>query len=162
MDIIIARPFNHPGPKEHLGLVCSDFAKQIADIEKGNREPVIKVGNLENKRDFTDVRDIVKGYVLLAERGRRGEIYNLCSGKAYSIKSVLDKLVSMSTFKINIKVDMQRIRAREVKVQIGDDSKIFSEVGWKPQIPLNKTLEDILTYYRNIYCDPLGVGTLKV
>jgi len=148
MDIVIARPFNHPGPRENPGLVCSDFAKQIVEIERGDRKPVIRVGNLENKRDFTDVRDIIKGYVLLAEKGKRGETYNLCSGRAYSIKMMLDKLISMSTSKINVEVDPKKLRSGEVNVQIGDNSKIVSEIGWKPEIPINKTLEDILSYHR--------------
>ncbi len=148
MDVVIARPFNHPGPRENPGLVCTDFARQIVDIEINAKEPVIKVGNLEAKRDFTDVRDIVRGYVLLAEKGREGEIYNFCSGKAYSVKMILHKLISMSTSKIDVEVDPEKLRSKEIDVQTGDNSKISSETGWKPEIPLEKTLEDILIYNR--------------
>lgn len=148
MDIIIARPFNHPGPRERPGLVCTDFAKQIIDIEKGVKEPVIKASSLENERDFTDARDIIKGYVLLAEKGKEGEVYNLCSGKAYSVKMILHKLISMSTSKIDVKVDPKKTRPLEVNVQTGDNSKIFSETGWQPEMPIEETLRDILDHWR--------------
>jgi GDP-4-dehydro-6-deoxy-D-mannose reductase len=122
LDVIIGRPFNHPGPRENIGLVCSDFATQIAEIERGIQEPIIKVGNLKCERDFTDVRDVVKGYVLLADRGVTGEIYNLCSGKSISAKSILDMLISMSSSNITVKTDTSRIRTSEVSVQVGDNS----------------------------------------
>jgi GDP-4-dehydro-6-deoxy-D-mannose reductase len=150
LDVVIARPFNFTGPREYPSYVCSDFAKQIVDIEKGKKEPIIKVGNLENKRDFTDVRDIVKGYELLAVRGIRGEVYNLCSGRVFSIKQILDKLLSMSTVDIKIRVEPNKIKEMKTNIQVGDNSKIFSLCGWKPQIPLEKTLENILNYYRKI------------
>lgn len=148
IDITIARPFNHPGPRENPALVCSDFARQIVEIEKGKKKPFIRVGDLDSKRDFTDVRDVVRAYYLLAEKGGKGEIYNICSGKGYSIKIVLDELISMSTAAIEVETDSTRFRTNEVRSQVGDNSKLFSQIGWKPQIQLEVTLKDVLNYYR--------------
>ena len=150
LDVIIVRPFNFTGPRENPLLVCTDFAKQIAEIENGKKEPVIRVGDLEAKRDLTDVRDTARGYVLLSEKGVKGEVYNLCSGTAYSIRMILEKLLSMSNSKIEVEVDKEKIRQADVTIQIGDNSKIFSLTGWKPLIPLDKTLEDILSYNRKM------------
>lgn len=148
LDIIIARPFNITGPKEYPLYVCSEFTRQIVEIENGTKEPFIKVGNLKNRRDLTDVRDIVRGYELLASRGAKGETYNLCSGEAISIRSLLDRLLSMSKIKIQVVTSPEKGGSIKANVQVGDCSKMFSQTGWKPQIPLDRTLEDMLTYYR--------------
>ncbi len=150
MDIVIARPFNHPGPREKEGLVCADFARQIVQIERGTQPPVLKVGRLDHIRDFTDVRDSVRAYTLLAEKGIRGEIYNVCSGRGVSIKKTLDMLISMSSDRIEVQSEYRRVRNHEVNAQVGDNKKIHEATGWRPEIGFEDTLKDILSYYRGI------------
>jgi GDP-4-dehydro-6-deoxy-D-mannose reductase len=129
-------------------FVASDFAKQIADIEKGRKPPVLSVGNLEAKRDFTDVRDMVKAYWLALEKGEPGEVYNLCSGRAWSIREVLDLLLGMTRARIEVKQDPARLRPSDVPILQGDASKFAKVTGWKPEIPFERTLADMLEYWR--------------
>lgn len=147
---IRTRAFNHTGPRRGEVFVSSNFAKQVAEIEKGVREPIIKVGNLEAIRDFTDVRDVVRAYWLAAEKCQAGEVYNICSGKGYKIKEVLDKLISFNKIKeIKVILDPQRMRPSDVPILIGDHSKFSEETGWQPEISfLDKTLKDLLDYWR--------------
>ncbi|HDM37600.1 MAG TPA: SDR family oxidoreductase, partial [Candidatus Omnitrophica bacterium] len=119
LKIIRTRGFNHTGPRRGEVFVCSDFAKQVARIEKGKQKPIIKVGNLKAKRDFTDVRDMVRAYWLVLEKGKIGEVYNICSNKAYSIKEVLDILLSLSKKRIKIEEDPQRMRPSDVPILLG-------------------------------------------
>ena len=149
-NYIISRSFQHIGPGQNLGFVCPDFAKQIAEIEKGKKEPIIYVGNLDAKRDFTDVRDIVQAYFLAMTKGISGEIYNICSGNAYLIKDILNKLLKMSKVKIKVKEDPNKIRPVKIPIQVGDNSKFVKQTGWHPNIPLEKTLKDIMNYWRNM------------
>lgn len=146
--VVRTRAFNHTGPRRAPVFVCSDFAKQIVDIEKGRHKPVISVGNLEAHRDFTDVRDTVQGYWLSLEHCEPGEAYNICSGKAWQIKDVLEKLLEKSTVKIEILQDPCRMRPSDVPVLRGDNSKFVSAAGWKRAIDFNQTLEDILNFWR--------------
>ncbi|MBI2579900.1 MAG: GDP-mannose 4,6-dehydratase [Candidatus Aenigmarchaeota archaeon] len=146
---IITRAFNHSGPRRGEVFVESNFARQIAEIEKG-AEPVVLAGNLEAMRDFTDVRDVIKAYALSVERCRLGEVYNICSEKAMSIKSILDTLLSFSGEKIAVKNDPARMRPSDVNLLVGDCSKFRKETGWKTEIPLKKTLEDLLNYWRHL------------
>jgi len=148
MKIIRTRGFNHTGPRRGEVFVCSTFTKQIAEIEKRIREPVILVGNLAAKRDFTDVRDMVRGYLLAVQKGKPGEVYNLCSGKAYVISEVLDMLLSMTKIKIKTERDPERIRPSDIPILLGDNSKFSRATGWKPKIPFEKTLKDLLNYWR--------------
>lgn len=148
VDSVRTRGFNHTGPRRGPVFVCSDFAKQIADIEAGRREPVMWVGNLDAKRDFTDARDMVRGYWKALEMGVAGEVYNLCSGTTHSIQSVLDQLLAMSKIKIEVKVDPARLRPSDVPLLLGDASRFHGLTGWKPEIPFEKTLRDILEYWR--------------
>ena len=148
LPVIRTRGFNHEGPRRGPVFVCSDFAKQIADIEKGRRPPVIRVGNLEARRDFTDVRDIVRGYWLALEKCEPGEVYNLCSGKAWSIREVLDHLLGLTKSKIEVRQDPARLRPSDVPVLLGDHSKFTRATGWKPTIPFEQTLSDMLDYWR--------------
>ena len=148
VDSVRIRGFNHEGPRRGPVFVASDFAKQIADIEKGRKAPVLSVGNLEAKRDFTDVRDMVKGYWLSLEKCEPGEVYNICSGKAWSIQEVLDLLLSMTKTKIEVKQDPARLRPSDVPVLLGDNSKFVKATGWKPTIPFEQTLRDMLEYWR--------------
>jgi len=148
VDSVRTRGFNHEGPRRGPVFVASDFAKQIADIEKGRRQPILCVGNLEAKRDFTDVRDIVRGYWMALEKCEPGEVYNLCSGKAWSIREVLDHLLGLTRTKIEVRQDPARLRPSDVPVLLGDHSKFTQATGWKPTIPFEQTLSDMLDYWR--------------
>jgi len=148
LHIVVTRGFNHTGPRRGDVFVTSNFAKQIAEIEKG-REPVIHVGNLDAMRDFTDVRDMVKGYLLAVEKCQPGEVYNICSGKATKIRDLLDLLISMTDSKIKVQQDPDRMRPSDVEVLRGDCSKFKKQTGWKQTIPFKKTMEDLLNYWRD-------------
>jgi len=145
---IRARAFNHTGPRQRTGFVIPDFASQIAQIERALLPPTLKVGNLSTKRDISDVRDVVGAYVYLMEKGKAGDAYNVCSGQAYSIRNVLNILLSLSKKKIRVAVDKKRNRPAEIPILMGDNSKIRKATGWKPKIPIEKTLEDTLNYWR--------------
>src|SRR6266850_3241485 len=148
IPIIRTRGFNHEGPRRGAVFVCSDFAKQIADIEKGRRPPVIRVGNLEARRDFTDVRDVVRAYWLALEKGEAGEVYNICSGKAWTIREMLDLLLGMTDANVKIEQDPARMRPSDVPVLLGDASKFRKRTGWEPAIPFERTMKDLLEYWR--------------
>ena len=142
------RGFNHTGPRRGEVFICSNFAKQLAEIEKGKKEPIIYVGNLEAKRDFTDVRDIVRGYWLCLEMGKEGDVYNIGTGKAYSMKEVLNLLLSMSKVKVKVEVDPARLRPSDVPVLFSDCTKLKELTGWEPKIPFRQSLQDLLEYWR--------------
>jgi len=150
LNIIRVRPFNHIGPRQSPEFVCSSFAKQIAEIEKGLKEPMIKVGNLEAKRDFTDVRDMVRAYWFAMQKGETGEVYNICSGRVVRIKELLNNLLGLSSKNIEILKDLQRMRPSDNPILLGDFAKFRKKSGWKPEIFLNKTFGDILDYWRKI------------
>ncbi len=150
LDIVRTRAFNHTGPRRGHVFVCSDFAKQIADIEKGLKDPVISVGNLETIRDFTDVRDIVQAYILALEKCQGGEVYNICTGSGYRIREILDMLLEMSTASIEVTTDTTRLRPSDVPVLIGDCTKFKEATDWTPHYSIEQTLEDILNYWRTI------------
>ena len=147
---IITRAFNHSGPRRGDVFVCSTFAKQIAEIEKGKRKPIIFYGNLEAKRDFTDVRDVVKAYLLAVTKCKPGEVYNICSGKngTFSMKEILSMLLSLTDISVKFKKDSERMRPSDVPILLGDCSKFKKATGWKQMIPFKKTLEDLLNYWR--------------
>ena len=149
IPVIRVRPFNHIGPRQAPNFVVSSFSKRIVDIERG-KESVMRVGNLMAKRDFTDVRDIVRGYLLLLEMGDPGDVYNIGSGKSYKISEILDKLLSMSNKDIKIEIDKQLLRPIDVPELVCDNKKIFQKTGWKPEIPIEKTLADTLDYWRSM------------
>lgn len=150
MPLIRVRPFNHIGPGQGLGFVVTDFAKQIVDIEKGRQEPVIKVGNLEAKRDFTDVRDMVKAYSLILEKGVPGDVYNIGSGKSIKIAEVLDMLISLSNTKIEKETDPTKLRPSDVPEIVCNNTKIRNLTSWEVTIPLETTLKDTLDYWRQL------------
>jgi GDP-4-dehydro-6-deoxy-D-mannose reductase len=142
------RGFNHTGPRRGDVFVTSSFAKQIAEIEKKKRPPIISVGNLEAKRDFTDVRDMVRAYWLALEKGVEGEVYNIGRGQAFSMQEVLDLLMSLSRAKMEVKVDPARLRPSDVPVLLSDSTKFVSLTGWRPMIPFKQTIVDLLNYWR--------------
>ncbi len=148
MRIIRTRGFNHTGPRRGETFVTSNFAKQIAMIEKGRQDPVIKVGNLDASRDWTDVRDMVRGYLLAVEKCDPGDVYNICSGKSVNVKDMLNMLLSMAKTKVKIEQDPARMRPSDVPVLTGDNTKFVKKTGWKPEIPFSKTMEDLLNYWR--------------
>lgn len=148
MDIMSVRAFNHIGPNQAPLFVVSDFCKQTAEIEKGLRGPVIQVGNLSAKRDFTDVRDVVRAYALLMEKGIAGETYNVGSGTAISIQSILDAILQMSDCKIKISIDPAKLRPVDVPIIEADISKLQAVTGWKPEFSLPHTLSETLDYWR--------------
>ena len=149
LDIVRARAFHHTGPRRSDNFSTSTFARQIAEIEAGLREPVVVAGDLKPVRDFSDVRDIVRGYWDLLERGTAGEVYNLCSGVDWTIERMLTFLISQSSVPgIEIRTDAARLRPSDVPVLRGSYEKIERAVGWRPRIPLEQTLTDLLDYWR--------------
>jgi len=146
--VITARSFNHAGPRQTPDYVLSSIAKQFAEMEAGMREPTLIVGNTHVRRDFTDVRDVVEAYFELLIKGTPGDIYNVCSGRAQSIRELIDELVSISGLKIRIESQEARRRAGEVEVVCGSPEKIRSTIDWRPKIPLRQTLKDLLDYWR--------------
>ncbi|MBN2168359.1 MAG: GDP-mannose 4,6-dehydratase [Actinobacteria bacterium] len=148
LNIIRTRAFNHTGPRRGEVFVCSNFSKQVAMIEKGKKSPVIEVGNLSARRDFTDVRDMVKGYWLSLEKGEPGEVYNLGSGKDMTMREMLDMLLEHTDVEIEVRQDPERMRPSDVEILLADITKFSSVTGWKPEIPFEKTLKDLLEYWR--------------
>lgn len=148
-QIVIVRPFNHTGPRQSPSFVCSDFAKQVAEIEKGLREPLISVGNLEARRDFSDVRDIVRAYHLALEHAPIGTPMNVASGKAWSIQDVLDTLLKHSRVPVEVRQDPERLRPSDVPLMLGDASLLRRHTGWEPEIPFEETLLSTLDYWRD-------------
>ncbi len=149
LKIIRTRAFNHTGPRRGEVFATSNFAKQIVEIEKGKRKPVIHVGNLDAVRDFLDVRDVARAYALSLEKGKPGEVYNICSGTGVKIKDMLDKLISLSHVDLETKQDPERLRPSDVELLIGSSEKFQKETRWKPEIPFDKTLQDLLDYWRD-------------
>ncbi|HUV36157.1 MAG TPA: GDP-mannose 4,6-dehydratase [Patescibacteria group bacterium] len=148
MDIVRTRGFNHTGPRRAPVFVCSDFAKQLVDIERGVRGPVIRVGNLDTRRDFTDVRDMVRGYWLALERGRPGAVYNICSGTSHRIGDILDSLIEISGVEVKVVQDPDRLRPSDVPLLEGDNSAFAEDTGWRPEIPFEQTLHDLVEFWR--------------
>ena len=148
MDIIMVRAFNHSGPAQSNIFVISDFCRQIAEIEKGMKEPVISVGNLSAKRDFTDVRDVVRAYRLLGEKGVSGNVYNVGRGKAVEIQYILDTALSYADQPIEVKRDPARMRASDIPLIEPDVSHIFEDTGWRAEITMEQTIKDTLDYWR--------------
>lgn len=150
LKVIRVRPFNHVGPRQSSHFVVSSFARQISEIERGKREPILHVGNLESKRDFTDVRDMVRAYVLAVEKGKDGEVYNIGSGASHKISDILNKLVSMSSSQIKIEKDEALSRPSDNPDLVCNANKFMQLTSWKPEISLETTLKETLDYWRNI------------
>jgi GDP-4-dehydro-6-deoxy-D-mannose reductase len=148
VHVIRARAFNHTGPRQNTGFVVPDFASQIARIESERLPPVLKVGDLSARRDISDVRDVVRAYAALMARGKPGEAYNICSGKAYKIDHLLRILLSLSRERIKVQSDKGKNRPAEIPLLLGNNLRLKKATGWKPKIPLEKTLKDTLNFWR--------------
>lgn len=148
MRVVRVRPFNHIGPGQSEQFVTSAFAAQIARIEAGLQEPLLRVGNLAAERDFTDVRDVARAYELAALHGEVGQVYNIGSGQAVSIRSILDMLLRLSQHAITVEPDPARMRAADLPCIVCDSSRLRRAIGWELRIPLEQTLSDILDYWR--------------
>jgi GDP-4-dehydro-6-deoxy-D-mannose reductase len=148
LPVVRVRPFHHIGPGQSPAFVASDFAKQIAEAEAGLREPVMHVGNLEARRDFTDVRDMVRAYHLAVTRAEPGEVYNIGAERSYAIREVLDMLLAFSTVPIEVEQDPARLRPSDVPELLCDCSRFRAQTGWRAEIPLERTLKDTLDYWR--------------
>jgi GDP-4-dehydro-6-deoxy-D-mannose reductase len=149
LPVFISRSFNHIGPGQSERFVCSDFARQIVMIEKGLQEPAINVGNLKAQRDFLDVRDAVIAYHHIINRGKEGQVYNVCSGKKYKISDLLDMLISLSTVpEIRVNIDRNKFRAIDIESIYGSNSKLKAHTGWKPGYLIKRSLKDTIDYWR--------------
>ena len=148
LPTVRARSFNHIGPGQADDFVASAFARQLAEIEAGQRAPVVQVGNLEAQRDFTDVRDVVRAYWLLVNRGQAGAVYNVGSGQSHSAQYVLDTLLALSTARVEIQLDPHRLRPSDVPMSICDNRRLVAATGWQPQRQIQETLRDLLDYWR--------------
>ena len=150
LAVAIARPFNHVGPRQDPQFVASGFARRIADIERGRWAPEISVGNLDARRDLTDVRDTVRAYQLILERGQPGRPYNVCSGRAITIRDLLDRLIARARVPVTVKVDPARYRPNDTPLVLGNPARIRDELGWEAEIPIEQTLDDLLEYWRGM------------
>jgi len=148
MRVVTTRTFHHTGPGRGEAFAESSFARQIAEIEGGRRAPVIEVGNLDAVRDFADVRDVVRAYWLLLEKGEPGAVYNVCSGRGRSIGELLEILLRSSSVRVEIRVDKERLRSSDAPAQVGDPTRLKAATGWEPEIPLEETLRALLDDWR--------------
>lgn len=148
-SVLLTRSFNHIGPRQDPAFAASSFARQVARIEAGLDAPVIHVGNLEARRDLTDVRDVVRAYIALVDRGTPGRIYNVCSGHAYPVSEILERLVALAGIDVTVQPDPDRLRPSDVPVVLGDATRIREELGWSPEIPIDRTLGDLLDFWRS-------------
>jgi GDP-4-dehydro-6-deoxy-D-mannose reductase len=155
LPVLLARSFNHIGPRQDPTFFASSVARQVARIELGLAEPVLEVGNLEGRRDLTDVRDTVRAYEAIAERGTPGRVYNVCSGQAYRMGDVLDALLSRAKMSIAVRRDPARYRPHDAPLVLGDRSRLTDELGWVPRIPIEQTLTDLLDHWRRV----VGTGS---
>jgi GDP-4-dehydro-6-deoxy-D-mannose reductase len=148
LPVLLARPFNHAGPRQSADYVTSAFAQQLADIEAERRPPVLAVGNLESRRDITDVRDTVRAYEALVQRGQPLRPYNVCSGQAYRIRDLLDILLSLAQVRVRVEIDPARLRPSDNPMVLGSHARLTDDTGWMPEIPIEQTLADLLDFWR--------------
>jgi GDP-4-dehydro-6-deoxy-D-mannose reductase len=144
LPVVEARPFNHIGPRQSLGFVVPDFASQLAAIKLGQQAAKLTVGNLDAQRDFSDVRDVMRAYLLLAEKGQPGEAYLICSGRSVAIHQILTTMIELAQVEVEIEPDLARMRPSDVPCLYGSYAKIEQDTGWQPQIPLRQSLADAL------------------
>lgn len=148
LDIVRARPFNHIGPHQSSQFAVSSFARQLVAIERGRQDPILETGNLQARRDLTDVRDIAAAYVLLMQRGRTGDVYNVGSGQSYAMQTVLERLLILSGVAVEVRQQADRLRATDTALVRANAAKLRRETGWAPRFSLDQTLNDLLTYWR--------------
>jgi GDP-4-dehydro-6-deoxy-D-mannose reductase len=148
LDVIVTRPFNHTGPRQKPSFMAPSVARQIALIERGRLEPVLRVGNTETVRDLSDVRDVVRAYVEVMRAGTSGVIYNVASGVGRTVREILEALVSRSSVPVRIETDPARLRSNDTPVLVGDASRLRQATGWSPRIPFDQTLDDLISYWR--------------
>jgi GDP-4-dehydro-6-deoxy-D-mannose reductase len=147
-EVVRTRTFPHTGPGRGEAFAESSFARQIVEVEAGRRKPVLAVGNLEAVRDFTDVRDVVRAYWALLERGAAGAVYNVCSGRGVCVGDVLARLIALAGVKVEVRPDPGRFRPSDIPVLIGDPSRLRAATGWEPRLELDRTLRDLLADWR--------------
>ena len=148
LDVVVTRSFNHIGPRQAPSFFAASFARQIARIERGLADPVLHVGNLDARRDLSDVRDTVRAYRALVDRGVAGRVYNVCSGRAHRVGDILEGLLARAATGIEVRTDPARYRPRDPGTVLGDHSLLTGETGWEPLIPMARTLDDLLEYWR--------------
>jgi GDP-4-dehydro-6-deoxy-D-mannose reductase len=148
LDIVRARPFGHIGPRQSPQFAVSSFARQLVAIERGRQAPVLETGNLQPRRDLTDVRDVVAAYGLLMAKGRTGEMYNIGFGQTHAMQSVLDRLIALARVKVEVRQKASLVRATDTAVLRASTDKLRRETGWAPRFTFDQTLTDILTYWR--------------
>jgi GDP-4-dehydro-6-deoxy-D-mannose reductase len=153
LHVSIARAFNHLGPRQSPDFVASGFARRIAEIEAGCGEAELGVGNLDARRDLTDVRDTVRAYRAIIEHGRPGRVYNVCSGRAVLIRDLLDMLLSRARVPIDVRIDSDRYRPSDQPIVVGAPERIRDELGWIPEVPLERTLDDLMAYWRGRFVE---------
>ncbi|MBM4422806.1 MAG: GDP-mannose 4,6-dehydratase [Chloroflexi bacterium] len=151
LPVVRVRPFNHIGPRQSHRFVAPDFARQIVAIERGGQPPIIRVGNLHAERDFSDVRDVVRGYIAALEKGQAGDVYNVASGMSRPVRAILDGLLAHSSRAVTVEIDPLRLRPSDTPRQRGDASKLTAVTGWRPTIPFEQALKDLLDYERQNY-----------
>lgn len=156
LPVFVTRSFNHAGPRQDPSFSTSSFARQLARIEAGQEDPVIHVGNLDARRDVTDVRDVVRSYKAIVERGQPARPYNVCSGCAYRIADLLQQLVDQARVHVEIRPDPERMRPNDMPMLLGNPQRINQEVGWTPTIPIEQTMRDLLEYWRGRIRDREG------
>lgn len=150
VDVVITRSFNHTGAGQTDTFVLPSFARQVAEIGAGLRHPVIEVGNLDVRRDFLDVRDVGAAYIALLEKGRKGEIYNVCSGRAYRLHDLLDQIIQIAGTKVEVRVSADRLRPVDTPELRGDNGKITRDTGWEPKISMKDTLSTLVAHWREM------------
>jgi GDP-4-dehydro-6-deoxy-D-mannose reductase len=158
LDIIVARPFNHTGPRQTASYLAPTVARQIALIEQGQLDPVLRIGNTSARRDLSDVRDVVRAYEALMQHGTPGTIYNIASGFGRSVQQIIDALIARSRVAVRIEVDPARLRASDAPILVGDASRLTRATGWQPEIPFERTIDDLLEYWRSTVREGTGTG----
>jgi GDP-4-dehydro-6-deoxy-D-mannose reductase len=152
-DVVLARPFNHIGAGQSDRFAVSDFARQVAAIKRGHRPAIIRVGNLDVTRDFTDVNDVIEAYLALLERGGAGEIYNVCSGAEHSLRSLLEQLIALGNIEARVESETARMRRAEQPRMCGDATKIQRATGWRPTTPIGTSLRGALQFWEEKIAD---------
>lgn len=148
VDVVVARPFNHAGPRQSPQFVCSDFARHFALVAAGKADPVIRAGNLDARRDFTDVRDVVRAYWSLFERRGEEDLFNVCSGKAYRIKEVIALFSEITGITVDLAINPERVRPYDNPLVVGSYDRLKAATGWSPEIPFRRTLQDVFSYWQ--------------